>query len=187
MLLLGLFLSSAIGIAFVPKPNWLTCTFIRAGVGISYAIVYAALLVKTVFLLSLHTGVYLSAEYQALLMFFIIATQLAIDSQWIIHTRSTIIVDYWDGFGQAVYRCDHTPHQFIWSLSYVMVLIEKSKTSKKSQQQKKQSNNNNNNNNNKNNNKNRLSKSYQNIVPIIGPPLSISDVRFRTKSLQSIS
>src|SRR5699024_3631443 len=76
MLLLVLFLSSVMRIAFVPNSNRLTCTLIRAGVGICFAIVYGTLLVKTVFLLSLHTGVYLSAEYQALLLFFIISTQV---------------------------------------------------------------------------------------------------------------
>lgn len=123
MLLLGLFLSSAMGLTFVPKPSWLTCTMIRVGLGISFSVVYAALIVKTVFLLSLHTGVYLSAEYQALLLFFIISTQIAIDFQWIVHTRSAIVIDYWDGFGQAVYRCDHSTNQLLWSLCYIILLI----------------------------------------------------------------
>ncbi|XP_075586855.1 uncharacterized protein LOC124490262 isoform X3 [Dermatophagoides farinae] len=123
MLLLGLFLCSAMGLTFVPKSSWLTCTMIRSGLGISFAIVYAALLVKTVFLLSLHQGVYLSAEYQALLLFFIIATQVAIDVQWLAFSRSTLVIDYWDGFGQAVYRCDHSTQHLLWSLCYIILLI----------------------------------------------------------------
>ena len=125
MLLLGLFLSSLIGIAFVPESSWITCTIIRAGIGICYAIVYGTLLVKTVFLLSLHTGVYLSAEYQALLLFFIISTQVAIDTQWLIHHSSSIVIDYMDGYGHAVYKCDHSSNQLFISLIYVMILIGK--------------------------------------------------------------
>lgn len=125
MLLFGLFLSSAMGLTFVPKPTWLSCTMIRLGFGISFSIVYASLLVKTIFLLSLHQGCYLSAEYQALLLFFIISTQIAIDIQWLLNQRSTLIIDYWDGFGQAVYRCDHSTQNLLWSLSYIILLIGK--------------------------------------------------------------
>lgn len=125
MLLLGLFLSSVMGIAFVPESNWLTCTAIRAGVGVCYAIVYGTILVKTVFLLSLHTGVYLSAEYQALLLFFIISTQVAIDGQWLIHRSSSTVIDYMDGYGHAVYKCDHSNNHLFISLIYVMILIGK--------------------------------------------------------------
>lgn len=123
MLLLSLFLSSAMGIFFAPRANWLTCTIIRAGVGICYAYVYAVLLVKAVFLLSIHSGVYLPAEYQALLLFFILATQVAIDSQWLIYQTSSTVIDYMDGFGHEVYRCDHSIQQMLTSLIYVMVLI----------------------------------------------------------------
>ena len=123
MLLLGLFLSSAMGITFVPNANWLSCTIIRAGLGVCYTLVYATLLVKAVFLLSLHTGVYLSAEYQALLLFFIISTQVAIDGQWLIHRDSSTVIDYMDGYGHAVYKCDHSTNQLLLSLAYVMVLI----------------------------------------------------------------
>lgn len=125
MLLLGLFLSSVMGLAFAPNSNWLTCTLIRAGVGVCFAIVYGTLLVKTVFLLSLHTGVYLSAEYQALLLFFIISTQVAIDVQWLLHKSSSIVIDYMDGYGHAVYKCDHSINQLLISLIYIIILIGK--------------------------------------------------------------
>lgn len=123
MLLLGLFLSSLMGLAFVPNANWLSCTIIRAGLGVCYALVYATLLVKSVFLLSLHTGVYLSWEYQALLLFFVLSTQVAIDAQWLLHQRSSTVIDYMDGYGHAVYKCDHSIHQLLLSLVYVIVLI----------------------------------------------------------------
>lgn len=113
------------GLAFAPNSNWLTCTLIRAGVGVCFAIVYGTLLVKTVFLLSLHTGVYLSAEYQALLLFFIISTQVAIDVQWLLHKSSSIVIDYMDGYGHAVYKCDHSINQLLISLIYIIILIGK--------------------------------------------------------------
>ncbi|GFS48133.1 metabotropic glutamate receptor 2 [Trichonephila inaurata madagascariensis] len=50
ILLLGLFLSSLLGFAFVPTPSWFTCALIRAGVGIAYVLIFATLLVKCVFL-----------------------------------------------------------------------------------------------------------------------------------------
>lgn len=114
------------GIAFVPRASWVSCTLIRAGLGVCYTLVYGTLLVKTVFLLSLHSGVYLSAEYQALLLFFIITTQVAIDGQWLLHRSSTTVVDYIDGFGHGVYKCDHSINQLLLSLVYVMILIGKS-------------------------------------------------------------
>jgi hypothetical protein len=125
MLLLGLFLSSAMGIAFVPNPTWVSCTIIRAGLGVCYAIIYATLLVKTVFLLSLHTGIYLPASYQALLLFFVIATQVAIDGQWLFHHTSSTIIDYVDAFGVAVYKCDHNISSLLLSLVYDILLIGK--------------------------------------------------------------
>ncbi|XP_054152461.1 metabotropic glutamate receptor-like protein R [Oppia nitens] len=123
MLLLGLFLSSALGIAFVPNPSWISCTVIRAGLGICYSVIFATLLVKTVFLLSLHSGIYLPALYQALLLFFIIATQLAIDSQWLLNHTSTTVIDYVDAFGTVVYKCDHNISSLLFSLVYDMFLI----------------------------------------------------------------
>jgi hypothetical protein len=123
MLLLGLFLSSAIGIAFVPNPSWVSCTIIRAGIGVCYCLIFATLLVKTVFLLSLHTGIYLPASYQALLLFFIIATQFAIDGQWLLHHTSNTVIDYVDAFGAVVYKCDHNISSLLLSLVYDIFLI----------------------------------------------------------------
>ena len=49
---------------------------VRLGLGLSYVLIYASLLVKLVFLISLNTGVYLPAMYQALLLFFAILVQV---------------------------------------------------------------------------------------------------------------
>ncbi|KAI5716697.1 hypothetical protein M8J76_010802 [Diaphorina citri] len=76
MLLLGLFICAAVSAVILLEPSPLTCSVIRMGTGLGYAIVFSTLLVKCVFLISLNTGVYLPAPYQALLLFFAVTTQL---------------------------------------------------------------------------------------------------------------
>jgi len=53
--------------------------------------VFGTLLVKCVFLISLNGGVYLPAPYQALLLFFTVAIQLAIGVQWLIYTPPQLL------------------------------------------------------------------------------------------------
>jgi len=50
MLLLGLLLGSTLGFAYAVEPNEASCAAIRFGTGLAYALIYAALLVKLVFL-----------------------------------------------------------------------------------------------------------------------------------------
>ncbi len=84
MLLLGLLAGSLTGLAHAAPPSseW-ACAMVRLGTGFSYALVYSALLVKLVFLVSLNTGVYLPAAYQALLFLFCMLVQAAIAMQWL--------------------------------------------------------------------------------------------------------
>ncbi|XP_045595527.1 uncharacterized protein [Procambarus clarkii] len=74
-LLVGLLLCSLSGLPIVLTPTPLSCAAIRLLVGVSSALVFAALLVKFVFLISLNSGVYLPAYYQGLLLFFIVLVQ----------------------------------------------------------------------------------------------------------------
>jgi len=55
-----------VGALFALSPTPLTCALVRLGTGFAYALIYSALLVKLVFLISLNTGVYLPATYQVL-------------------------------------------------------------------------------------------------------------------------
>ncbi|XP_054710633.1 metabotropic glutamate receptor 2-like [Uloborus diversus] len=120
ILLLGLFLCSLLGFAFVPSPNWFTCAITRAGVGLAYVMVFATLLVKCVFLLSLHIGVYLSAAYQGLLLFFAIAVQLVIAVQWLVYRPSTaVLMD----LASCSAICATPVSDTIASLSYNMLLL----------------------------------------------------------------
>ena len=82
-LLAGLLLASLAAGAHVFEPSVASCAAVRLGTGLSYALIFSALLVKCVFLISLNSGVYLPANYQALLLFFAVLTQLAISAQWL--------------------------------------------------------------------------------------------------------
>ena len=82
MLLLGLLLGSSVGFAYSVEPNEFSCAAIRLGTGLAYGLIYSSLLVKLVFLISLNTGVYLPASYQALLFLFCIIVQVVIGIQW---------------------------------------------------------------------------------------------------------
>ncbi|XP_036326339.1 uncharacterized protein LOC118739237 isoform X1 [Rhagoletis pomonella] len=84
MLLLGLFACAGLGAVLTAQPSLLTCGTIRFGVGVAYALVFAALLVKCVFLISLNGGVYLPAPYQGLLLLFAVLIQVAIGTQWLL-------------------------------------------------------------------------------------------------------
>lgn len=55
-----------------------------SGTGVAYTIVFASLLVKCVFLISMNGGVYLPAPYQALLLLFAMLIQIAIGVQWLL-------------------------------------------------------------------------------------------------------
>ncbi|XP_017781228.1 PREDICTED: metabotropic glutamate receptor [Nicrophorus vespilloides] len=84
ILLLGLFLCASVSVVLTLTPTIVSCSVVRFGIGVSYALVFASLLVKCVFLISLNSGVYLPAAYQALLLAFSILIQVAISGQWLI-------------------------------------------------------------------------------------------------------
>ena len=64
------------GIVYSTEETPSSCVLVRLGTGISYVLIYSSLLVKLVFLISLNTGVYLPAMYQALLLFFAVLVQV---------------------------------------------------------------------------------------------------------------
>jgi 7 transmembrane sweet-taste receptor of 3 GCPR len=83
-LLLGLFSCAGLSALITAQPTALSCATIRFGTGVSFAIVFASLLVKCIFLISLNGGVYLPAPYQGLLLLFAVLIQITIGVQWII-------------------------------------------------------------------------------------------------------
>ncbi|XP_015782967.1 uncharacterized protein LOC107360759 [Tetranychus urticae] len=92
-LLLALLLTSLHGFATLLSPNHLTCTLNQAGLGLGYSLIFGTLLVKSIFLLSLHSGTYLPLLYQFLLLFFIMSTQIILSIQGIFTSPA-----FWDHF-----------------------------------------------------------------------------------------
>lgn len=83
MLLLGLFACAGLAAILTATPTLLSCAAVRFGAGVAFALVFASLLVKCVFLISLNGGVYLPAPYQGLLLLFAVLIQVAIGVQWL--------------------------------------------------------------------------------------------------------
>ena len=106
-LLLGLLLGSSLGFVHSLEQTAPTCVAIRLGTGLSYVLIYSSLLVKQVFLISLNTGVYLPAMYQALLFAFCVLVQLVMGVQWVV----------------LVPPCQYTTSDHITSLSYIIFLL----------------------------------------------------------------
>lgn len=90
MLLLGLFSCSGLAAVLTMSPTVVTCSLMRFGTGIAFALVFASLLVKCLFLISMNSGVYLPAAYQGLLLLFAVLIQVAIGVQWLITTPSQV-------------------------------------------------------------------------------------------------
>jgi hypothetical protein len=108
MLLLGLLIGSLVGFAYAVEPTELSCAVIRLGTGMAYTLIYSSILVKLVFLISLNTGVYLPATYQALLFLFCVLVQVAIGIQWVATSGPL---------------CEYNTRDHILSLLYVIFLF----------------------------------------------------------------
>jgi len=107
VLLLGLLLGSSLGFAYSVEQTSVTCVAIRLGTGMAYVLIYSSLLVKQVFLISLNTGVYLPAMYQALLFGFCVLVQCVIGAQWV----------------ALVPSCSFNTTNHIFSLFYIIFLV----------------------------------------------------------------
>ena len=102
-LLLGLLLGSSLGFAYSVEQTSVTCVAMRLGT----VLIYSSLLVKQVFLISLNTGVYLPAMYQALLFGFCVLVQCVIGAQWV----------------TLVPSCSFNTTDHIFSLFYIIFLV----------------------------------------------------------------
>ncbi|XP_055628571.1 uncharacterized protein LOC129770018 isoform X2 [Toxorhynchites rutilus septentrionalis] len=90
MLLLGLFSCSGLAAVLTVNPTVLSCATMRFGAGVAFALVFASLLVKCVFLISLNGGVYLPAPYQGLLLLFAVLIQVAVGAQWLLTSPPSV-------------------------------------------------------------------------------------------------
>ncbi|CAL8137352.1 unnamed protein product [Orchesella dallaii] len=121
MLLFGLFLCSFLALMFAVHPSIIGCFVGRLGVGITYSLIFSVLMVKCVFLLSLDTGVYLPTSYQGILLFFSVAVQVAIDTQWVIIYPP--FLQTVESGRSILLQCGTSFVQLLYSLSYVGFLV----------------------------------------------------------------
>ncbi|XP_050694536.1 protein bride of sevenless-like isoform X1 [Eriocheir sinensis] len=123
-LLMGLLLASLTGVPVALTPTPLTCGATRLLAGVSGALVFGVLLVKCVFLVSLNSGVYLPAHYQALLLFFIVLVQVTINLQWQWSQPAGVaVVREGGGAGLLQLSCMASYRQVLLSLIYVILLL----------------------------------------------------------------
>ena len=122
MLMLGMLLSCVMAAVLSMKPTMITCAATRVGIGLSYTIIYATLLVKLVFLVSLNSGVYLPATYQCLLLCFALLIQVVIGIQWLMQSPADVIHTSLDS-GGTYSSCNVTFQRQILGLLYVIFLI----------------------------------------------------------------
>ncbi|XP_041978880.1 metabotropic glutamate receptor 6 isoform X1 [Aricia agestis] len=114
-LLFGLFACAAVAALLAAAPSAFTCGAVRFGTGVAYVVVFASLLVKCVFLLSLNGGVYLPAAYQGLLLFFAVMIQVAIGAQWLGGSPPRV--------APGAARCDSPLASLLLSLCYAALLV----------------------------------------------------------------
>lgn len=141
MLLLGLFCCAGLAAILTTTPTVLSCGILRFCIGVSYALVFASLLVKCVFLISLNSGVYLPAPYQGLLLLFAVLIQVAVGAQWLLNspadienvpvpirrqhmglTRYPLLLTAQD-ISVTITLCKTAFHELLFSLVYCVFLI----------------------------------------------------------------
>lgn len=140
MLLLGLFSCAGLSALLTARPSSLSCASIRFGAGVSFTIVFASLLVKCIFLISLNGGVYLPAPYQGLLLLFAVLIQITIGIQWLVtmppgitfissirdaslNNRLVLTAESINSMRYTIQLCRTSFSEMLLSLIYVVFLI----------------------------------------------------------------
>ena len=123
LLLFGLFLCYLTLLAFIWTPTKATCCITRLGVGISYSICFAVLLVKLMVLLTsksssdnlipgdMESPNYLRGIYQFLMFVFVVGVQVVIAVMWLIMVPPDA-VQVTSNSGEKVWICNH----YTWTL-----------------------------------------------------------------------
>lgn len=121
LLLCGIFLAYLTLFAYIPVPTKATCGITRFGVGVSYAIIFAVLLVKLMVILTskssesyiagdIESPNYLKGIYQFLMFVFAVGVQIVIDTQWLIQVPPEVVKVVTNN-GDEAWVCNH----FTWS------------------------------------------------------------------------
>ncbi|XP_067683879.1 metabotropic glutamate receptor 3-like [Haliotis asinina] len=128
LLLFGIFLSFLTLFAFIPVPTKATCALTRFGVGVSYSIMFAVLLVKLMVILTSKTSEssllpgdiespnYLKGIYQFLMFMFAVGVQVVIDAQWLITVPPEAVL-VTDNGGNQAWVCNH----YTWKVNTGML------------------------------------------------------------------
>ena len=123
LLLFGLFLCYLTLLAYIWTPTKATCCITRLGVGISYSICFAVLLVKLMVLLTsksssdnlipgdMESPNYLRGIYQFLMFVFVVGVQVVIAVMWLIMVPPDA-VQVTSNNGEKVWICNH----YTWTL-----------------------------------------------------------------------
>lgn len=123
LLLFGLFLCYLVLIAYIFTPTKATCGITRFGVGVSYAVCFAVLLVKLMVLLTSKSSAdnlipgdvespnYLRGIYQFLMFIFVVGVQVVIAVMWLIFVPPDA-VQVKSNSGELVWICNH----YTWNL-----------------------------------------------------------------------
>ena len=152
LLLFGLFLCYLTLLAYIWTPTKATCCITRLGVGISYSVCFAVLLVKLMVLLTsksssdnlipgdMESPNYLRGIYQFLMFVFVVGVQVVIAVMWLIMVPPDA-VQVTSNSGELVWICNHYTwtiesgwnnmasfirtdfENHLISLTYIMVLI----------------------------------------------------------------
>ncbi|XP_076435087.1 metabotropic glutamate receptor 2-like [Babylonia areolata] len=133
LLLFGIFLCYLTLFAYLPIPTDATCGITRFGVGVSYSICFAVLLVKLMVILTskstessllpgdMESPNYLKGVYQFLMFVFVVGVQVVIDAQWLI-TVPPEAIKVRSNAGKEVWICNHYTFSASGSMSAMTVM-----------------------------------------------------------------
>lgn len=125
LLLFGIFLSYLVLFAYLPIPTDTTCALTRFGVGFSYSVMFAVLLVKLMVILTsksseasiladdISSPNYLKGIYQFLMFVFVVGVQVVIDIQWLILVPPKAVKVVTNN-GNEAWVCNH----FTWEAKH---------------------------------------------------------------------
>ncbi|KAK7087453.1 metabotropic glutamate receptor 2-like [Littorina saxatilis] len=135
LLLFGIFLCYLTLFAYLPTPTKATCGITRFGVGVSYSICFAVLLVKLMVILTSkntdnslipgdgESGNYLKGIYQFLMFVFVVGVQVVIDAQWLITVPPEAVKVVTNNGGEA-WICNHYTFRASGELNSMMAMSE---------------------------------------------------------------
>ena len=122
VLLIGLQCCAVISLLHTAHPSYSLCLVIRFVSALSYTIVYATLLVKTVTCISLYRGIHLQLAYQIFLLFFMIIIQIVIGIQWLVASPPDVLRVY-SSYSSCTETFTQQLHDHIYNILLIIFLV----------------------------------------------------------------